>query len=304
MDYILETRALSKRYGKTRAVDTVSLHVKKGAIYGLIGRNGAGKSTLLKMIAGLARPTEGSLQLFGSEAGDKGLAFSRIGVLIEHPGLYYNMSARENLTVKLMALGIREKDAADKLLETVGLHDTGKKSVKKFSMGMQQRLGIALALAGTPDLMLLDEPINSLDPQGIAEMRQILERLNREYGITIIISSHILEELAKVATDYGILHEGQLLEELTHQELLEKGGEHIELKTADAPAACAVLEESGIARYKVIDKDTIRIFERLTDSANIAMAMARGHVPLLGIQVKNESLENYFLHLTGGAAHV
>ena len=180
---------------------------------------------------------------------------------------------------------------------------TGKKKVKNFSLGMKQRLGIALALVGSPDLVVLDEPINGLDPQGIAEVRDTLFRLNREKHITLIISSHILEELSKIATHYGIIHDGVLIQELTREELLAKCSERIELKTDDARKACTVLDDIGIRRYKVIDQDTIHIFEHLGESGEITMALARHQVRTLGITVKNEALEDYYLNLTGGAAN-
>ena len=191
----------------------------------------------------------------------------------------------------------------EELLDIVGLSDTGKKKVKNFSMGMKQRLGIALALVGDPDLVILDEPINGLDPQGIAEVRDTLSRLNRERELTMIISSHILEELSKIATHYGIIHDGVLLQELTREELLERCSERIELKTDDTRRACTVLDEMGITGYKVVDADTIHIFERLNDSGEITMALAAHQIRTMGITVKNEALEDYYLNLTGGGVN-
>lgn len=303
MDYLLSTNGLTKQYGRKNAVDHVNLHIRQGAIYGLIGRNGAGKTTILRMIAGLASPTEGEISLFG-ETGKKALYMtSRIGTLIESPGLYPNMSAAENLKLKCLALGVRKKGYIEELLDAVGLNGVGRKRVRNFSLGMKQRLGIALALVGEPDLLVLDEPINGLDPQGIAEVRETLSRLNRERNITLIISSHILEELSKIATDYGIIHNGVLLQELTQEELLARCSERIELKTDDTRRACVVLEEMGIRDYKVIDAGTIQIFERLNDSGKITMQLAENGVKTVGISVKNEALEDYYLDLTGGAAN-
>lgn len=213
------------------------------------------------------------------------------------------MSAADNLKLKCLAMGVRKKGEIEELLDIVGLSDTGKKKVKNFSMGMKQRLGIALALVGDPDLVILDEPINGLDPQGIAEVRDTLSRLNRERDLTMIISSHILEELAKIATRYGIIHDGILLQELTREELLERCSERIELKTDDTRRACTVLDEMGITRYKVIDADTIHIFERLNDSGGITMALAANQIRTIGITVKNEALEDYYLNLTGGGVN-
>jgi ABC-2 type transport system ATP-binding protein len=229
---------------------------------------------------------------------------SRIGTLIEAPGIYPNLSASENLKLKCLAMGVRKKGIIEDLLITVGLQNTGKKKVKNFSLGMKQRLGIALALVGDPDLVILDEPINGLDPQGIAEVREMLSKLNREKNITFIISSHILEELSKIAINYGIIHDGELLQEMTREELLAKCSERIELKTNDTRKACTVLDEMGITKYKVVDVNTIQIFERLNDSGDITMALAENGVKTMGISVKNEALEDYYLNLTGGAANV
>lgn len=303
MDYLLETNSLTKQYGRHKAVNSVNLHVRQGDIYGLIGRNGAGKTTLLKMVSGLASPTEGDFTLFGKRGKSAYRYLSRVGSLIEAPGVYPNLTAEDNLRLKSLAMGVRRKEEIEELLSVVGLLATGKKKVKNFSLGMKQRLGIALALVGSPDLVVLDEPINGLDPQGIAEVRDTLFRLNREKHITLIISSHILEELSKIATHYGIIHDGVLIQELTREELLAKCSERIELKTDDARKACTVLDDIGIRRYKVIDQDTIHIFEHLGESGEITMALARHQVRTLGITVKNEALEDYYLNLTGGAAN-
>ena len=304
MEYILETKNLTKQYGRQKAVDSVNLHVRQGDIYGLIGRNGAGKTTIMKMISGLAAPTEGSFSIFGHEGRTAELYMSRLGTLIEAPGIYPNMTARANLKIKCLALGVRKKNEIDELLEIVGLADTGRKRVKNFSLGMKQRLGIALALVGEPDILILDEPINGLDPQGIAEVRETLARLNREKNITFIISSHILEELSKIATNYGIINDGVLIKEMTREQLLTECSERIELKTNDTARACTVLDQMGINKYKVVDADTIQIFERLDDGGSITMALAENGVKTMGITVKNEALEDYYLELTGGGRNV
>lgn len=300
MEYLLSTNSLTKQYGRHKAVNSVNIHIRQGDIYGLIGRNGAGKTTLLRLISGLASPTEGDFTLFGARGKEACRYLSRVGTLIESPGVYPNMSAADNLRLKCLAMGVRRKNEVEELLHIAGLADTGKKKVKNFSLGMKQRLGIALALVGDPDLVVLDEPINGLDPQGIAEIRDTLSCLNRERNITLIISSHILEELSKIATRYGIIHDGVLLQELTREELLERCSERIELKTDDTRKACTVLEQMGITRYKVVDPDTIHIFERLGDSGEITMALAGNQIRTMGITVKNEALEDYYLNLTGG----
>lgn len=224
MEYILSTDNLTKTYKKVKAVDSINLHLNKGDIYGFIGRNGAGKTTTLKMLCGLANPTSGTFSLFGQSYEDTiaNNAFSRIGCLIEEPGLYGNMTAFDNVYLKCLSAGIKDKEYARNLLKLVDLDETGKKKAKGFSLGMRQRLGIAIALVGEPELLILDEPTNGLDPQGILEIRETILKLNKEKNITFIISSHILEELSKIATRYGIIDKGHLLEELSAEELNSK----------------------------------------------------------------------------------
>lgn len=302
-ELLLQTRALTKQYGRHRAVDQVSMHIKKGAIYGFIGRNGAGKTTTLRMISGLASPTAGEIELFGCRGRDLSRIRSRVGCLIEGPGLYGSMSARDNLKMKCMLLGVYKRGYEEELLDIVGLGGVGKKPVKRYSLGMKQRLGIALALVGEPDLLVLDEPINGLDPQGIAEVRDTVLKLNRERNMTILISSHILEELSKIATDYGIIHNGTLLQELTNEELMEKCSERLEITLDDPERAVPVMDRLGIKRYQVADREHIYIFERLEESAALNMAFAKAGIPVRGISVTNEELETYFLKLTGGGAN-
>lgn len=304
MDYLLTTNSLTKRYGRHKAVDKLNIHVKNGDIYGLIGRNGAGKTTALKMLCGLAAPTEGDFTFFGKTGKEALPLMSRIGSLIEQPGVYMNMSAKENLKIKCIANGIKTKGYEDKLLKSVGLGDVGSKRVKSFSLGMKQRLGIALALVGEPDLLILDEPINGLDPQGIVEVRDIILRLNKENNMTIIISSHILEELSKIATNYGIIHNGELLEEISREELMAKCSERIELVTDNVKGACVVIEEMSIKNYKVVDDSTILIFEHLGDCGEITLRLAEKSIKTLAISVKSEALEDYYLNMTGGSANV
>ena len=212
MNYILTTENLTKTYDKKDAAKNINIHIREGEIYGLIGRNGAGKTTVMRMISGLSRPTSGSYQIHGENK-------NGIGVLIESPGIYKNMSAKENLKLKCIAMGCDSDEYIEGLLKTVGLEDTGKKNAGSFSLGMRQRLGIALALVGDPKMIVLDEPINGLDPQGIVEVRQTLEKLKEEKGITIMISSHILDELGKLADSYGIIHNGELVDEFSNDSL-------------------------------------------------------------------------------------
>ena len=274
-ELLLSTNGLTKQYGHHKAVDKVNLHIKKGAIYGFIGRNGAGKTTCLKMISGLARPTAGEIEMFGCKGKELERIRSRVGCLIEAPGLYGNMNAYTNLKIKCELFGIRKKGYIEDILETVGLEGVGKKKTKHFSLGMKQRLGIGLALVGEPDLLVLDEPINGLDPQGIAEVRDTIQRLRDERNMTILISSHILEELSKIATDYGIIHNGSLLQELTSEELMKRCSERIEIELIHPEQAVPILDRMGFTNYQVTDKSHIHIFERLNESANVNMELAK-----------------------------
>ncbi len=303
MDYLLTTNCLTKQFKGHKAVDNVNIHVKQGEIYGFIGRNGAGKTTTLKMICGLSAPTSGEITLFDYKGKQVMEVINRVGSLIEAPGLYPGMSAYENLKLKCLCAGINKKGYIEDILKTVGLSDVGKKTTKNYSLGMKQRLGIALALVGEPDILVLDEPINGLDPQGIAEVRDTLLKLNKERNITIIISSHILEELSKIATTYGIIDNGVLLEELTKEQLANKCREHIEIVLEHPESACTVLDSMNIKDYKVIDKNTIHIFERLDDVANINFALAEKKIMVNSIKVANEAIEDYFIKLTGGAVN-
>lgn len=302
-ELLLSTSALTKQFGRHKAVDQVSMHIKRGAIYGFIGRNGAGKTTTLRMIGGLASPTAGEIEMFGCRGRELKQIRSRVGCLIEGPGLYGNMAARDNMKMKCLLLGVQKKGYIEELLEVVGLKDVGKKHVKRYSLGMKQRLGIAMALIGEPDLLVLDEPINGLDPQGIAEVRETILRLNKERNMTILISSHILEELSKIATDYGIIHQGTLLQEITDEELRERCSERLEITLSSPELAIPVLDRLGIRRYQVMDKEHIYVFERLDESARLNMEFAKAGIPVKGLAVTNEELETYFLNLTGGNAH-
>lgn len=299
-ELLLQTRNLTKQYGRHRAVDDVNMHIKKGAIYGFIGRNGAGKTTCLKMISGLSTPSYGEIEMFGYKGKDLQKVRSRVWCLIEAPGLYGNMSAYDNLNIKCKLTGIKKKGYIEELLKTVGLDTVGEKKTKHYSLGMKQRLGIALALVGEPDLLILDEPINGLDPQGIVEVRETIQKLAKERGMTICISSHILEELSKIATDYGIIHNGCLVQELTREELMKKCSERIELTLDNPKQAVPVLDDMGFSNYQVIDKEHIHIFERLGESASLNMELAKAGIPVKGISITSEELENYFLRLTGG----
>ena len=300
MAYILETSGLTKQYKKQKALDQVDMHIERGSIYGFIGRNGAGKTTFMKIISGLSYADKGEIYLFGEKINKHSEYFSRIGALIENPGLYPNMSAYENLKMKCLCMGYSKKGYIDELIELVGLKEAGKKKVRKYSLGMKQRLGIAMALIGEPDILVLDEPINGLDPQGILEVRQTIETLNKERNMTVLISSHILGELSKFATHYGIIDHGQLVEELTRDEMMTKCCERIEIKVENTSQCCMVLDDMGYEKYKVMDKETICVFERIDESKELIVALVNKGVYPSSVAVKLEALEDYYLGMTGG----
>ncbi len=302
MDYILTADNISKQYKHVMAVDSVSLHVKKGDIYGFIGRNGAGKTTTLKILSGLARPTSGSFTIFGKSDDElrKSNLFSRIGILIENPGLYTDMSAYDNLKMKCLYAGIKDEAYIGRLLTLVGLDRGNRRHVRNYSMGMKQRLGIAMAMIGDPEILFLDEPINGLDPQGIAEIRETLLKLNKEKGLTIIISSHILEELSKIATHYGIINGGKLIAELTAEELSSRCESRIVFKLQDIQGACNMLANMGITRFRAVDPTTIHIYEKLDEIAQIGMALAKADILISGLWIESAGIEEFFFNMTGG----
>ena len=303
MAYIMETQNLTKTYGKKDAAKDVNIRIREGEIYGLIGRNGAGKTTIMRMISGLSNPTSGTYSLFGKTGAEMKRMMNKVGVLIEHPGLYPKLSARENLKIKCIGMGIDYKGSyLDDLLKLVGLENVSdKKKAGEFSLGMRQRLGIALALIGNPSMIILDEPINGLDPQGIVEVRHTLEQLRDERGITIMISSHILEELAKLADSYGIIHEGHLIEQFTNDELMARCGQFVAIKTPDNDGALKALSSIGITETQIDEDGHIRVSERLEESDKMAAAIVKAGVPLKELFINNVSLEDYYLSLTGGA---
>lgn len=296
---------MTKQFKNYKAVNEVNLHIRKGDIYGFIGRNGAGKTTFLKMISGLSHPTSGEFTLFGCKGNELYTqnAFGRIGTLIEAPGLYPKLSAYDNMLLRCKLIGIKDRKDITELLELVGLQTAAKRKVKTFSLGMKQRLGIALALLGNPELLVLDEPINGLDPQGIVEMREILKELNEKMGITIIISSHILEELNKVANVYGVIHEGKLLKEFSLEEFHANNSEHIEIKVDDVNKAKNALSEIGIHQCDIIDHETLKVTEQLQESSKMASTLLSHGIVLKSINIEMASLEELYFELTGGVTH-
>lgn len=304
MDYILETKGLTKVYGRKEAARDVNLHIREGQIYGLIGRNGAGKTTIMRMISGLSTPTRGSYSLFGKTGYQMEKMLKYVGVLIEHPGLYPRLSAYENLKIKCLAMGIKPEGYVEKLTELIGLENTDrKKPAGAYSLGMRQRLGIGLALVGDPKIIILDEPINGLDPQGIVEVRQTLVRLRDEKGITIMISSHILDELSKVADAYGIINEGTLLDEFSADELHKRSGQYVLIRTDDSAGALQALQAIGIRKAETEPDGAIRVNEQMDNTAAMAAAIVGAGVGLQEMFLNTISLEDYYLGVTGGGKH-
>jgi ABC-2 type transport system ATP-binding protein len=304
MEYILETMGLTKIYGQKAAVNDVSLHIPEGVIYGLIGRNGAGKTTIMRMISGLATPTKGSYSLFGKTGYAMGKELKNVGVLIENPGLYPRFSAYDNLKIKCLGMGINPKGYVEQLLETVGLENVDrKKGAGSFSLGMRQRLGIGLALVGDPKMLVLDEPINGLDPQGIVEVRQTLVRLRDERKISIMISSHILDELSRVADCYGIINDGTLLDEFSADELHKRYGQFILIRTDDNEAAVRALSALKVEKITKEADGTLRVDEQLDNTPAMAKAIVDAGVALRELSLNTISLEDYYLGVTKGGEH-
>ena len=301
---VIQTAGLSKRYKDKWAVDHLDLRVEQGDIYGFIGRNGAGKSTTLKLLCGLARPTQGEALIFGKPIRD-GVVRRRVGALIEQAGLYPDQSGRENLRLYATLLGLDSPERqVDEILETVGLAPREKKPVKHYSMGMKQRLGVGLALLGGPDLLLLDEPINGLDPEGIREMRELLLGLNRDRGITLVISSHILGELSKIATRYGIIQNGRMVEQITAGELEQKCTDYLHLRAEQPQKAAAVLErELRLTRWEMRPEGEIRIYEAV-DTKTVGRILIQAGIAVEEMGLHRQDLEGYFLERMGGEDHV
>ncbi len=293
---VLKTYNITKKYGEQLAVDNVNMTIKKGDIYG------AGKTTLIRLITGLIHKSGGEIELLGAnEENELNKARTMVGSLIETPSFYTNMTARENLEVSRLVRNIPGKKCIDEVLELVGLKDVEKKKVKNFSLGMRQRLGIANALMGNPKLLILDEPINGLDPMGIVEIRELLKKINKEKDMTILISSHILSELSELATTYGIISNGKLIEEITAKQLSEKCRQYIDLRVDDTARAVILLErELGISDYEVLEDSNIKVFSNLDNVGEINSLLSRSGIIVESISVKGENLEEYFMNKVGG----
>lgn len=300
MEYVLTTSGLSKKYGKFQALDDLSMHIPKGAIYGFVGRNGAGKTTLIRLICGLQEPTQGAYSIYGIDYTDKSISKSRrrMGAVVETPSIYLDMTAEDNLKQQALILGLPSYDSIPEILKLVGLDNTGKKRVRNFSLGMKQRLGIAVALMGNPDFLVLDEPVNGLDPQGIIEIRELILKLNKERKITVLISSHILDELSRLATHYGFIDKGHLVKEVSAAELEAACRKCIKVEVTDTKALVRVLDAEGL-EYEVISDNIANIYGKVNLS-QLVLALAKEDCELISSHEQDESLENYFINLVGG----
>lgn len=300
MEYVLRTNVLSKNYAAFKALDGLSMNVPKGAIYGFVGRNGAGKTTLIRLICGLQKPTSGEYTLYGRKNTDKSIAKSRrrMGAVVETPSIYLDMTAEDNLKQQYRNLGLPSFDGIKEILGFVGLENTGKKKAKNFSLGMRQRLGIAIALAGDPDFLVLDEPVNGLDPQGIIEMRELILKLNRERQITILISSHILDELSKLATHYGFIDNGRIVKEISADELEASCRKCVRVEVSDIRILARVLDEMQI-EYNILSDTKADLFAKINIS-KLAIALSKENCEVISMNEHDESLESYFIGLVGG----
>lgn len=303
MDYVLQTNSLTKTYKNFQALNGLTMHVPGGAIYGLVGKNGAGKTTLIRLLCGLQQPTSGDFTLYGVRSDSRDISRSRrrMGAVVETPSIYMDMTAEDNLKQQYLVLGLPSYDGIPALLKLVGLENTGKKKAKNFSLGMKQRLGIAVALAGDPDLLVLDEPINGLDPQGIVEIRELILKLNRERQITVLISSHILDELSRVATHYGIIDSGRMVRELSAGELERACRKCVRMEVSSTPALARVLDDWKVD-YKILSDTTADVYAKVNVS-RLAAALAGENCEVLSMQERDESLESYYISLVGGGDH-
>lgn len=300
-EIIIDAKNLDKQYMKQKAVDDASFQIKEGMICGLIGPNGAGKTTIMKMLGGLALPTGGSLEIYGA-SDEKGLAHarSRMSFMIETPYAKEKLSARENLEKQRLQKGIPDKKRIDEVLEIVGLSDVGKKPVKNFSLGMRQRLGIANALMTKPEIMVLDEPVNGLDPEGIVEIRELLLKLNREEHITILISSHILSELSLLCTDYLFINKGKLLQAVSADELKKLCREYYRISTDNNSLAAAILENKlGITQFDVDKDGSIRLYEQLDNMYTVSKTLFENGVVPVVLHINEAKLEQYYMNMVG-----
>lgn len=303
MDYCLTTNAVSKQYGHFKALNKLSMHVPKGAIYGFVGKNGAGKTTLIRLICGLQKPTSGEYTLYGIRNTQRQIKKSRrrMGAVVETPSIYLDMTAEDNIKEQYRVLGLPSFEEIPELLKLVGLEDTGKKKAKNFSLGMRQRLGIAVALSGDPDFLVLDEPVNGLDPQGIIEMRELILKLNRERQITVLISSHILDELSRLATHYGFIDNGHMVKEISAKDLEAACRKCTRLQVSDTRSLARVLEKMEI-EYNVLSDTQADMYAKVNVS-QLAFALAEEGCDIISLCEHDESLESYYVSLVGGGQY-
>ena len=303
MDYVLRTNALTKHYKDFKALNGLTMNVPKGSIYGFVGRNGAGKTTLIRMVCGIQFPTDGSFELYGVKNSDPKISETRrrMGAVVETPSILPYLSARKNLEMQYDIMGMPDYNGIDELLDLVGLKNTGSKLSKDFSLGMRQRLGIAVALCGKPDFLVLDEPINGLDPQGIIEMRELILKLNRENNITILISSHILDELSKIATHYGFINGGQIGREMSAEELENECRKWVRVKVTDTAALARVLDGMDM-EYRIIDDEQADIFAS-PNITKLAFSLWEEKCEILSVSEHDENLEGFFISLVGGGSN-
>jgi len=300
MEYVLRTNALKKCYGNFKVLNGLTMSIPKGAIYGFVGKNGAGKTTLIRLVCGLQEPTDGEYFIYGISNKQKEIMMSRrrIGAVVETPSIYLDMTAEGNLREQYRILGLPSFDGIPELLKLVGLENTGRKKARHFSLGMRQRLGIAIALSGSPDFLILDEPANGLDPQGIVEIRELILKLNREQEITVLISSHILDELSKLATHFGFIDKGQIVKEISAAELEAACRKCMHLTVSDTKVLSRVLDESGL-EYTIMSNQEADVFGKISVTELTLKLSAQG-CEVLSIQERDESLENYYINLVGG----
>lgn len=299
MDYIMETAELRKSYKGNVVADNVNIHIPKGAIYGFVGPNGAGKSTVMKMILNLIPPEAGEVHLFGEKVTDSSCEiFKRVGSIIENPYFYEKMTARQNLELHCEYMGFPNKERIDEVLQMTDLQNTEGKQIRHYSLGMKQRLAIARAILARPEFLILDEPINALDPEGIREMRTLFRRLNQEDGTTIFISSHILSEVDLIADTIGIIRRGKLLAELPIEEIHRHQTEYLSLQVDDVNRAAALLEKMGLTGFSVLDKEFIRIYDSDISGKALSKALIENGIGLESIGRKHDTLEDYFFQLT------
>lgn len=300
MDFVLKTNSLSKKYGKFKALNNMNITVPKGAIYGLVGKNGAGKTTLIRVICGLQEPTSGDYTLYGKKNTERDIAKSRrrIGAIIESPAIIRDMSARDNLKHQYCVLGLPSFEGIDEILKLVGLNDVGRKKAGKFSLGMRQRLAIAIALCGDPDFLILDEPTNGLDPQGIVEIRELILKLNREKQVTILISSHILDELSKIATHYGFIDKGTMVKEISADELKKTQRKCIRLEVSNMKILLNKLDEMN-TEYSVVSDSIVDIYSEI-NIIKLSSMLEDTACDIKSISEFDESLESHFINIVGG----